>query len=141
VLLASIAIALVLGVGIGLRLASATPTAITLAGSETDTVTGASMSVTVQGGDVSSHVSAIINGLRPGVAYKLIAMDSSGQTQILIRWVAEDKPYTYTGDATVRGDKLSWLTVAQLDGAVVITVKVAKSSPAAGRAQPTRRAA
>jgi hypothetical protein len=136
--LAMTATALVLGVGIGLRLASDTPTVIELAGTETDTVTGVSMSVTVVGSDVSSHVSTTIKGLRPGVEYKLIAVESSGRTQVIAHWFAEDRPYAYAGDVSVRGDRFAFLSVTQMDGAVVITVKVAKSRQGARPAPTTR---
>ena len=126
------ATALVLGVGVGLRLASSSPTVITLAGTETDTVTGATMSVGVVGADMAAHVNATVKGLRPGVEYELYAVDATGRTQVIARWLGEDKPYTYVGDLSVRVDKLAFFTIRQNGGGVVITVKVAKSSQGMG---------
>lgn len=127
VVLATLALALVVGVGIGLRLASS-PAAITLAGSDTNAVTGVTMSITVVGLADASRVTATAKGLNPGVLYQLYAVDSRGQTLIVASWTAQDEPYTYAGDLRVPAGDLAFFTLTDLNGQVVITVKVAKSS-------------
>jgi Putative zinc-finger len=125
--LSAIAVALVVGVAIGVWLRSSDPVPITLAGSDTNTVTGVSMSVTVVGHGDQSHVDASVRGLRSGGQYQLYAVDSHGQTSVVARWVAGVPPYAYSGDLQVSTDDLAFFTVTQSDGAVVVTVRVARS--------------
>jgi hypothetical protein len=132
------ATALALGVGIGVRLASTGPTVVTLAGTETDTVTGATMSVTVTGADNEAHVNASMKGLPAGVEYELYAVDATGRTQVIDRWFGENSPYNYVGVLNVRADKLAFFTIRQMDGKVVVTVKVARSSQGMGPSLLTR---
>jgi hypothetical protein len=130
--LAAVALALIAGVSLGLELASNSPSAVTFAGSETNTVTGVTMSVTVVGVANGSHVTATVKGLHPGVEYNLYAVDSQGHTQTVAQWLAEDKPYAYAADVQVRADDLAFFTIAGTDGQVVVTVKVAKAAQGAG---------
>ncbi|MDT5024702.1 MAG: hypothetical protein QOE61_1128, partial [Micromonosporaceae bacterium] len=126
--LAAVALALIVGVSVGLGLATRSPAAITLAGSDTNAVTGVTTSVSVVGLDNGSHVTATVKGLHPGVEYKLFAVDSHGQTQTVVRWSAENKAFAYAGDVQIRAEDLAFFTITELDGQVVITVKVAKAS-------------
>ena len=126
--LAAVAVALIVGVSIGLGLATRSPGAITLAGSDTNAVTGVTISVSVVGLDDGSHVTATVTGLHPGVEYKLYAVNSHGQTQTVARWSAGNKAFAYAGDLQIRAEDLAFFTITELDGQVVITVKVAKAS-------------
>jgi hypothetical protein len=127
--LSAIAVALVAGIGLGLWLRPGAPVAVTLAGSDTNTVTGVTMSVTVTGQSGGSHVDATIKGLHPGTEYQLYVVDVHGQTTIVAHWVAGDGPYSYSGDMPAPTDGIAFFTVTQTDGSVVVTVRVARSGP------------
>jgi anti-sigma factor RsiW len=126
-IVAAVGLALVFAVTIGLLLLPGSPTEMTLTGSDTNTATGATMSVAVVGADQPVHVTASMTGLSPGVPYRLNAVDSRSTVISVTQWVAENKPYTYSGIVAVPANDLAFFTVTQLDGRAVITVKVARS--------------
>jgi hypothetical protein len=132
----AVAVALVVGIGVGVWLRGGGPVAITLAGSDTNTVTGVTISVTVTGQAHGSRVDATVKGLRPGVEYQLYVVDVHGQTTIVAHWVAGEGPYTYSGDLAATTDDIAFFTVTQTDGSVVVTVRVAKSDQGQAAASP-----
>ena len=123
----AIAVALVMGVGIGVWLNDSGPQAITLAGSQTDSTTGVTMSVTVVGQAGESHVEATVTGLQAGLGYQLYAVDRHGDTSVVARWTADGGPYTFSGDIGGVPDDIAFFTVTLVGGSVVVTVRVARS--------------
>lgn len=126
--LSATAAALVIGIGVGAWLISATPVAITLAGSETNTATGVSMSVSVVERDGASHVDASVTGLTKGRDYQLYAVDVRGLTVVVTRWVATEDRHTVAGEVHLATKDLAFFSVAEVAGGVVVTVRVAKSA-------------
>lgn len=124
------AVVLILGVGVGVwvdRLAQAPPR-IEVAASATDATTNAMLSVQVRDQDGSAEVRAVIVGLRPGTAFQLLAVDAGGSTHVLYRGTAAGGPQTLVRDLPAPASAVRSVTVAQLDGTVVVSVQFTATS-------------
>jgi hypothetical protein len=131
-LVAAITITLSVGVGIGAWLQAsdgATTVPTTLSAVATDRVTGASVSIVVTGRDKGSHIEAVLSGLRTGVQYQLFAVTVHGRTVVVTRWLGADGRTTVAGDLDVAPQDLAFFTVAQIDGAVVVSAHFVADRP------------
>ena len=125
VAVATVVVTLGSAIGIGVWLQSGnTAAAATLAGSATDTVTGAGVSLTVTPRPEGSRVEATVTGVRPGVQYQLIAVTVEGRTDMVARWVASDTRQVVQADLQVSTDELAFFAVTQMNGSVVVSVRV-----------------
>ena len=127
VLLASIVVTLALGIGIGtwVQISANGPVVpITLAAAATNEATGASASIVVTGRDNGAHVEAKLGGLQAGVQYELIAASVRGQTEVAARWIGVDGQSTIVADLSRPPNDWAFFTVAELNGTVVVSVRV-----------------
>ena len=130
--LAALMVTLVAGIGIGVWLqgpGGSLPPSTPLAASATDKVSGAGLSVVVTGRVGGSRVEATATALRAGVQYQLIAVTVHGETEVVAQWVGADGAQAVQGNLDVAPQDLAFFTVTQLDGAVVVSVRFATSTP------------
>jgi anti-sigma factor RsiW len=124
---AAIMVTLAVGIGIGtwLQTSGSGPfVPVTFAAAATDGATGASVSIVVTGKGNGAHVEATVGGLRAGVQYQLFAVTVRGETEVATRWIGADGQSTVTADLDRPPQEWAFFTVAQMDGVVVVSVRV-----------------
>lgn len=124
VVLAALAVTLVVGVGIGSWLAARAPVDIQLAGTQSDSQTGLSVSVTVVPTEGGAHVDATVRGLVEGEAYRLYAVGDRGDTEVAAAWVAAGPVQGVAGEITITTDRLTAVTLTRADDTVLLTVRL-----------------
>jgi hypothetical protein len=107
------------------------PVPSVLTGEATDSVTGATIAVVVTGHGDRSNVRATVDGLRPAIPYQLFAVTTDGRRLAVGSWLGTAGSRTVSGDIPATVGQIAVFTVAQQDGAVIVSVRftAARSSP------------
>src|SRR4051794_11119310 len=119
-------IVLAMSVGAGLWLTPQTgPTPIdtVLTGETTDSTSGATLTVVVTRQPARAAVRATVSRLRPAIPYQLFAVTTDGRTLSVGHWLGTSAPKTVAGDINATVPEIAVFTVAQQDGAVVVSVR------------------
>jgi hypothetical protein len=112
------------GVGLGAWLVARPQVLAPVAVVGTNASTGASLSVRIEPAPTGNgrQVRAVVVGLKPGTRFQITATTRSGETVVIVRDTAAGGAQTVLGPLTVEPDEITFFTVAQLDGAVVVSV-------------------
>ena len=90
-----------------------------------------SVAIVGTGRDDGAHVEATLGGLRAGVEYRLFVVTVGGETEFVTQLMEADGRATVAADLKRSPRDLAFFTVTQVDGAVVLSVRVtaAPSTP------------
>jgi anti-sigma factor RsiW len=116
------------GIGFGMWLQSSRDPDIlvaTVSATATNDATGATAAVEVRPAqDGGYELQAVIVGLPPGGAFQLAATTHDGRTEVILRGVAVGGPQTVMSAIRLSPEEIAFVTVAQMDGAVVVSVQL-----------------
>lgn len=126
VLVAALVFTLAVGISVGTWLNNRGPADIQLAGSQTDTRSGVSITVTVTSLPGGSRVRAEIEGLTVGESYRLYAVDNQGKSQLAAAWTAQDQANAVGGDVTTPIGAITEVTLFHSSDPVV-TVRLTQA--------------
>lgn len=121
---AAAAVLVVGGVGLGAWLVARPEVLTPVAVVGTNASTGASLSIRIEPAPTGDgqQVRAVIVGLKIGTRFQITATTRSGETVVIVRDTAVGGAQTVLGPLTLAPDEITFFTVAQLDGAVVVSV-------------------
>nr|WP_125806120.1 zf-HC2 domain-containing protein [Actinoplanes sp. ATCC 53533] len=94
---------------------------VTAAATAADRTTGASLSVFVTQQEAGVNVRATVDGLRPGVGYRLQAVTSDGHAWPVVNWTSDGKLQEITADVGVPLSTLVFFTVSRAGSGPVVS--------------------
>lgn len=94
---------------------------ITAAATAADSATGASLSVFVTQRDGGVSVRATVDGLRPGVGYRLQAVTSDGHAWPVVNWTSDGRLQDITAEVQVPLSTLVFFTVSRAGSGPVVS--------------------
>jgi hypothetical protein len=102
---------------------------VTAAATAADRSTGASLSVFVTQGESGVSVRATVDGLRPGVGYRLQAVTSDGHAWPVVNWTSDGKLQDITAEVPVPLSTLVFFTVSQAGSGPVVSAYLGPGTP------------
>lgn len=102
---------------------------VTAAATAADRSTGASLSVFVTQGESGVSVRATVDGLRPGVGYRLQAVTSDGHAWPVVNWTSDGKLQDITAEVPVPLSSLVFFTVSQAGSGPVVSAYLGPGTP------------
>ena len=94
---------------------------ITAAATAADSATGASLSVFVTQREGGVSVRATVDGLRPGVGYRLQAVTSDGHAWPVVNWTSDGRLQDITAEVQVPLSTLVFFTVSRAGSGPVVS--------------------
>jgi hypothetical protein len=102
---------------------------VTAAAAAADSSTGASLSVFVTQREPGVSVRATVDGLRPGVGYRLQAVTSDGHTWPVVNWTSDGKLQDITAEVPVPLSTLVFFTVSRAGSGPVVSAYLGPGTP------------
>ncbi|WP_213453676.1 zf-HC2 domain-containing protein [Rhizomonospora bruguierae] len=118
------AFVLVGGIGIGAALTSGERGPVGVSVSDTDEVTGVTLSVTLEPRESGSIVRAVTAGLTPGQQIQLIAVTTDGATVVVDEIIASHAEEEMVATVSKRPGDIAFFTVTKVGGSVLARVVV-----------------
>ncbi|GAB7052331.1 zf-HC2 domain-containing protein [Catenuloplanes indicus] len=97
-----------------------------------DDVSGVAVSAVLYEEDGRVSVRLTADGLTPGTAYELYAVQDDGTDLLLGGLTGDPDGGTFTGDLPLPVDQLWYFSVREVDGALTVSANVVEGSPAPG---------